>query len=172
RLAMRIEGHADNVLPALFGGVVLHLQDSWMRFDPVRTIQPVVLSAPGRFKTEDARRVLPVEVPSADAVSNASATAALIATLTGQQPPEALFHAMEDRVHQPYRFPLMQSTLDLYEALRGKGIPTALAGSGPSLICLVPAESVNEVTRVTADILPEGWQIITPGWDLDGAQVR
>lgn len=171
-LAVKIEGHADNVLPALFGGLILHLHDGWMRFDPARTIQPVILSAPGKFKTEDARRVLPVEVPRADAVANASATAALVAVITGQQPPEALLHATEDQIHQPYRLPLMQATHDLYEVLRGKGIATALAGSGPSLILLVPADSVSEVTRIAADISPEDWQIITPGWDLDGAQVR
>lgn len=172
RLAVSIEGHSDNVLPALFGGLVLHVHDGWMRFDPHRTIQPVILSAPDKFKTEDARRVLPVEVPRADAVLNASATAALIAVITGHQTSEALLYATEDRIHQPYRLPLMQGTLDLYEGLRGKGIATALAGSGPSLICLVHADNVSEVTRIAADISPGDWQIMTPGWDLDGAQVR
>lgn len=172
RLAIKIEGHADNVLPALFGGLVLHLHDGWMRFEPSRTIVPIVLSAPEKFKTEDSRRVLPAEVPRADAVANAAATSALVAVLTGQQSPDALLHATEDRVHQPYRLPLMQPTLDIYESLRGKGIATALAGSGPSLVCLVPAGRVTEVSRLAADLSPQDWQIMTPGWDLDGAQVR
>lgn len=172
RLAVRIEGHADNVLAALFGGLVLSAPDGWMRFEPVANISPLVLVAREKFKTAEARRVLPAEVPRADAVSNAAASAALIAVLTGQQSPDALLVATEDRIHEPYRLPLMTESLDLHAELRGKGIPTALAGAGPSLICLIPADRRAEVLRLAQDLVPEGWEVLEASWDLDGAQIR
>lgn len=172
RLAVRIEGHPDNVLPALFGGLVLSARDGWMRFEPVDTIAPLLLIAREKFSTAEARRALPSEIPRPDAVANAAATAGLVAVLTGRQPPDALLVATEDRVHEPYRLPLMPETLDLHTALRGKGIPTALAGAGPSLICLVEADRRAETVALAQDLAPEGWKVVTPGWDLEGAQVR
>jgi homoserine kinase len=78
----------------------------------------------------------------------------------------------EDRLHEPYRLPLMKETLDLHASLREKGIASALAGAGPSLICLVDADAVDETASFAENILPEGWTVMTPGWDSDGAQVR
>jgi homoserine kinase len=172
RLAVKIEGHADNVLPALFGGLVLSAQDGWLRFEPIEQITPLVLIARDKFKTQEARRVLPAEVSRADAVANSAATAALIAVLTGQQPVDALLVATEDRIHEPHRLPLMPETLDMHAALRGKGIPTALAGAGPSLVCLIGSDRRAEALSLAQDLIPEGWQVLLAEWDLQGAQVR
>lgn len=172
QLAVRIEGHADNVLPAFIGGLVLVAKDGWMRFEPSQAIQPLILVAREKFKTAEARRVLPAEIPRSDAVANAAAAAALVASLTGGQPPDALLLATEDRAHEPYRLPLMPETLDLHQALRGKGVPTALAGAGPSLICLVEADRREEVAGLAHDLVPQGWEVLQPGWDLAGAQIR
>jgi homoserine kinase len=172
RLAIRIEGHGDNVLPALFGGLVLCAKEGWMRFEVTADISPVVLVAGEKLKTSEARRVLPLEVPRADAVSNSAATAALVAVLTGLQPLDALPMSTEDRLHEPYRLPLMRESLDIHTALRAKGFPVALAGAGPSLICLVESSRVDEVVTVAKELLPKGWDLLTPGWDTDGAQVR
>lgn len=171
-LAIRIEGHSDNVLPALFGGLVLSSPKGWMKFKPTDDIAPMLLVAGEKFKTEDARRVLPVEVPRSDAVANASATAALIAVLTGEEPPEGLLWATEDRLHEPYRLPLMPATLDLHQTLRAEGIATALSGAGPSLICLVETSRLEEAEALARKRIPDGWNVLTPGWDLVGARVR
>lgn len=172
RIAIRIEGHGDNVLPAFFGGIVLYAHGGWMRFEPSEEVEPIVLVAREKFRTEDARRVLPVDIPRQDAVANAAAAAALVAILSGRQAPEGLLLATEDRMHEPYRLPLMRETLEIHSALRSKGVATALAGAGPSLICLVERERRDEVARLASEICPEGWQIMNPGWDLAGAQVR
>lgn len=172
RLAVDIEGHADNVVPAFIGGLVLVAKDGWMRFEPTESIRPLILVARDKFKTSEARRVLPEEIARADAVANAAAAAALVATLTGTQPPDALLLATEDRLHEPHRLSLMPETLRLHETLRNKGIPTALAGAGPSLICLIETDRREEVAGLAQDLIPEGWQVLQPGWDLAGAQVR
>jgi len=172
RIAIRIEGHADNVLPAFFGGLVLSSPHGWMRFEPTEEVSPLILLAAQKFQTEKARAVLPAELPREDAVANASASAALVAVLTGVESPEALFWATEDRVHEPYRLPLMSDTFEVHQAMRAQGIPTALAGAGPSLICLVSSERIVEAEAAARKTVPDGWEVITPGWDREGAKVR
>ena len=172
RLAVRMEGHGDNVLPAFFGGLVLNSHEGWMHFEPTRNISPMILVAAQKFKTSSARAVLPAEVPREDAVANSSATAGLVAVLTGTGPVESLMICTEDRLHEPYRLPLMPETFDLRENLREKGIPTAMAGAGPSLISLVESSELPDAREVAGALLPEGWRIITPGWDMTGAEIR
>lgn len=169
-LATGIEGHPDNVVPALLGGLVLCSGPTWMRLEPHPGVSPLVLVARERFKTAEARRVLPAEVSRADAVANAAALSSLVAALAGLQPPTALMAATEDRIHEPYRLALMPETATLHAGLRAKGIPTALAGAGPSLICLVETPSLEACAGLARELLPEGWRALTPGWDLLGAQ--
>lgn len=172
RLAIRIEGHADNVLPALFGGLVLASGDGWIRVVPDAGVLPLLLVARDRFVTAESRRVLPSEVPRADAVANAAATAALVAVLSGVEAPDALLMATADRIHEPYRLPLLPETLDLHQGLRARGIAAALSGAGPSVVCLVPAGRLDAATEIVESLLPAGWEVLAPGWDLAGAQVR
>jgi homoserine kinase len=172
RLAIRIEGHADNVLPAMFGGLVLASGDGWIRFTPAPGVLPFVLVAPDRFVTAESRRALPAEVPRTDAVANAAATATLVAVLSGLEPPAALMMATADRIHEPYRLPLLPETLDLHQGLRAKGVAAALAGAGPSVVCLSPSDAIEDEVAYAGTLLPTGWEVIVPGWDLHGAQVR
>jgi homoserine kinase len=172
RLAIRMEGHADNVLPAMFGGLVLASADGWIRFTPASGVLPFVLVAPGRFVTAEARRALPAEVPRADAVANAAATATLVAVLSGLEPPAALMMATADRIHEPYRLPLLPETLDLHQGLRAQGVAAALSGAGPSVVCLSASGAIEDAVAVARTLLPEGWEVMVPGWDLQGAQVR
>lgn len=172
RLAVDIEGHPDNVLPALFGGVMLCSGRGWMRFEPTPAIAPLVLVAREKFRTSEARRAVPGQVPIQDAVANAARVGALVAVLAGLEPPEALLMATEDRLHEPYRLPLMGETLELHRRLRERGIAAALAGAGPSLVCLVESPAIGDAARVAEELVPGGWHVLTPGWDLAGAQVR
>lgn len=170
RLAVRIEGHADNVLPALFGGLVLASKDGWLRFTPTPEIAPIICVARDPFATTDARRALPAEVALADAVANAAATAALVALLIGAESPEMLMMATVDRLHEPYRLPLMPESLALYRDLREEGIAAALSGAGPSVVALVAADRLEGAVESARRHAPEGWHVIAPGWDLRGAQ--
>lgn len=177
-LAVRLEGHADNVLPALFGGLVLAAGPSdasgrgWIALTPTAEVVPVLLVAPEPFTTLESRAILPGQVSREDAVANAAATAALVAVLGGLESPAALMAATADRLHERFRLPLMAETADLHQALRTNGVAAALAGGGPSLIALVAGTEVQAAREVIRTHLPERWQVLTPGWDLDGAQVK
>lgn len=170
-LAVSIEGHPDNVLPALLGGLVLSVGSKWIRLQPTVRIAPLILVAAEGFKTKSARRVLPETLSRADAIANAAATAALVAILSGVSGPELLSEATIDRMHEPYRLPLMPQSKQVHADLRAAGIATALSGAGPSLLCLVDASRIQNAVETARSVVPEGWKILTPGWDADGAKV-
>jgi len=170
-LATEIEGHPDNVLPALFGGLVLSVAGSWINLQPSKEIAPIILIAKERFKTGAARRVVPTELSRADAIANAAATAALVTILTGSAGVHHLMAATEDRMHEPYRLPLMPASQKVHRALRDAGIATTMSGAGPSLIALVPSSGLTAAAQAAEELVPEGWRVLTPGWDREGAQV-
>ena len=169
-LAVEIEGHPDNVLPALLGGLILSAQMDWIKFEPTADLSPLVLVSGKAFKTEVARRAVPDKVAVADAVANAGATAALVAILTGNADRRLLMTATEDRLHQPARLPLMPETYAIFLALREKAIAVALSGAGPSLICIVETENAARLAEQVGEMLPDGWGLLRPGWNTEGAR--
>ncbi len=170
-MATEIEGHPDNVLPALFGGLVLSVGGSSINLQPTEDIAPIVLVAKERFRTGAARKVVPAELSRADAIANAAATAALVTILTGTTGLDHLMDATEDRMHEPYRLPLMPASQAVHRELRAAGIATTMSGAGPSLISLVATGDLSKAAETARSIAPEGWQVLTPGWDRDGATV-
>ena len=158
-LAARLEGHPDNVAPALLGGFVISGQDADGSFwavpgsvDPRVSVVVLVPDAP--VSTEAARGLLPTTVPHADAAANAGRAALLVAALAGR--PEELFRATEDRLHQAYRRLAMPESLALVEALRADGVPAVVSGAGPTVLAF--ADGVG--TTTTGALLarcPRGW---------------
>lgn len=170
-LAKQIEGHADNVLPALLGGLVLSLEDRWLRFLPSPKVSPLILVARTSFKTQAARKVLPRSIDKHDAVSNTAAAAALVSILCGNSDSSKLMAATRDRLHEPYRLPLMPESRMLHESLRERSIATVLSGAGPSLLCLVETDELDETKATAESLMPRGWQLLDPAWDVQGAKV-
>lgn len=154
-LAAAIEGHPDNVAPAVFGG----LTTSWKNGDEFHTvrygvskqIRATIFVPNFTLSTQMARQALPEKVPYADAVFNVS-RACLLPIAFGDfgdfgdsrdsanscdscvkstlSRNDLLFTATQDAIHQPYRASLMQPTWDLVKALRDKGFAAAISGAG------------------------------------------
>jgi homoserine kinase len=167
-VAVDIEGHPDNVAACFRGGLALAYlgPEGWRAetLHPNESLRPVVLvPETERMATEDARRVLPVNVPRADASFNLSRAALTILALTER--PDLLTVAMQDRLHQPNRLPLMPATRALFEDLREAGFAVCLAGSGPSLLAF------EEEHRTVWELGP-GWRVMRPGLDRRGAVVQ
>ncbi len=150
-LAWALEGHPDNVAAALLGGVVLvdgagaHLNAT--RLMPAWQVALIVCVPDVTVATEDARRVLPDDVPFRDAVANIGRAAHLVtAVLTGRT--ELLRCALDDALHQPYRRALMPAMDDVISAARDAGaFGAALAGSGPSIVAAAPRGIAAHVGR-------------------------
>lgn len=172
--ATELEGHPDNVAPALFGGLTIAwTSEAGPRFKRLlvhRGVAPLVLVPTFTMSTEHARSLQPKQVPHEDAVFNVSRSALLIAALT--QSPELLLEATEDRLHQNYRGAAMPETRDLISALRERGHAAVVSGAGPSVLVLSngPAERLAAADLV-AKIAPE-WRVLTLAVDIKGATVE
>ena len=158
-LAAQIEGHPDNVAPAVYGGFTIayeHSQDG-TQFEAVRLdVHPglsfVTFVPDTVLETRVARGLLPTHVPHADAAHNAGRAALLVSALTVR--PDQLMAATEDRIHQQYRAEAMPESAALVESLRRDGFPAVVSGAGPTVLALVEAEVVGEACRRG----PRGWR--------------
>jgi homoserine kinase len=174
RIATELEGHPDNVAPALFGGLTI----AWTGPEgPGHTklnvhpgVSPLVCSPGYAVSTELARSLQPLTVPHADAAFNVSRSALLIAALT--QSPHLLHAATEDRLHQGYRASAMPETARLVLALREQGHAAVVSGAGPSLLvlCSSPAERLAAAAIVEEES-DTPWQKLMPAVDVKGATV-
>lgn len=169
QIAADMEGHPDNVAPAIFGGFTIAFADH-RRFAAAEiSVDPrvlvVVFVPPDPVETTVARGLLPDSVTHADAAANAGRAALMVAALSRQ--PELLLAATEDRLHQGYREPAMPQTLGLVRELREYGVPAVVSGAGPTVLAFV--DSSNQST-IEAKV-PAGWQVLRLPIDRDGVRV-
>jgi homoserine kinase len=177
RLAVGIEGHPDNILPALLGGLVVCYQEpgsdfKYFRLEPSERLVPILAVPAKGFSTKEARKALPEDVAFADAQFTASRAALLVAAITSGAGTDVLAAAMSDRLHEPHRLKLMPETMAVHSELREAGLAVALAGAGPSLLAVVPrpeaatrAEQIRRVCRARS----AGWRVFVSEWEENGA---
>ena len=140
-MAAAIEGHPDNVAPALFGGFTICWSEAGeyrhARFDPALGLAAVVVPSSGELSTKAARRMLPDTVSHADAVFNIAHAGLLSAALVSGRH-DLLAQALDDRVHQPYRAAAVEDFDQVCQMLVDAGAQgVALSGAGPTVIGLV-----------------------------------
>jgi homoserine kinase len=174
-LATEMEGHPDNVAPALFGGLVVCTRTlngvRWMRLAPPSL--NVVLAVPDyHVSTEEARRRLPARVPFPDAVFNVTRTALLVAALTGGRP-DLLDEATQDRLHQPYREHLVPGLNEVFLAARRAGAyGVALSGSGPAVLAFGDAAGIGPAMAQAFEAAGATSRILHAEFDIDGAVIE
>ena len=137
-LATRIEGHPDNVAPALLGGLMVAAmsgkQVTVARFPVPRELRCVLFVPHAALLTKKSRGILPKRIPRADAIYNASRVALWIAALRERRW-DWLEVATQDRLHQPYRAKLVPGMYALFDAAKEAGARgAALSGAGPTII--------------------------------------
>jgi homoserine kinase len=136
-----IEGHPDNGIPALLGGIVVAAQapgeaPTYVRFAPPAELRALVVTPQIEMPTVQARAILPATYSRQDAVYNIGRAALLAAAFAGGRC-DLLGAAMRDRIHQPYRASFVPGLEEMI-ALDGPNIyGIALSGAGPSVIALV-----------------------------------
>jgi homoserine kinase len=136
-----IEGHPDNGIPALLGGIVVAAQapgeaPTYIRFAPLPDMRAIVVTPQIEMPTVQARAILPTSYSRRDAVYNIG-RAALLGAAFASGRGDVLRAAMRDRIHQPYRASFVPGLEEML-ALEGDDIyGVALSGAGPSVIALV-----------------------------------
>lgn len=155
QLAIAIEGHPDNVVPALVGGCRLaatSIDTGWeiCEIPWHRSIVPIVAIPSFELSTKLARQVLPTTYSRADAIFNVAHLGLLLRGLaTGNG--KWLQAAMQDRIHQPYR----QALIPGYEtvqtaALKAGAYGVVISGAGPTLLALTEPRTATAVSEVIA----------------------
>ncbi len=151
-LAIDIEGHPDNVVPSLVGGLCMTAKAASHRWRVVRCewsdqVKAVVAIPSIRLTTSEARRAMPRSIPIPDAVMNLGALTLLLQGLrTGNG--DLIADGMHDRLHEPYRWGLIQGGRAVREAAIAAGAwGCVISGAGPTLLALCTpavAEAVGE----------------------------
>lgn len=159
-LAVACEGHPDNVVPCLLGGLCVAASG--------RTGAPVALRSeledpPGlviavprelELSTQAMRARLPASVPFAHATANVGRAALLLLALQ-QGDRAALAAALEDRLHEPYRTPLIPGYGQAVDAaLRAGALGVVVSGSGPTLLAFTPRQDQR---RAVAEAMASAW---------------
>jgi homoserine kinase len=185
QLATGLEGHPDNVLPALLGGLVVcyrvdgDTKDTgdlrYFRLEPSDRLVPIIAVPREGFSTKEARKALPKGVAFKDAQFTAGRAALLVGAMTSGAGAEVLADAMDDRLHEPHRLKLMPETAAVHAELKEAGLPVSLAGAGPSLLIVVPrpesatrAEQVRRICRTRN----AGWRVFVSEWEPEGANAH
>jgi len=142
------EGHPDNAAPALVGGLVMATkQDGRYRVKklPSPNLSVAVVVPEVEVSTDHARGILPEQVPFGDAVYNSSKLAFLVAGLI-QGDAESVGLGLKDRLHQPYRGPLIGPVEACFDAAIAAGAMGAfISGSGSTLAAFAPSNRAAAV---------------------------
>jgi len=156
KLAATLDGHPDNVAAALYGGVTLSVAGDvgttplLRRFRVPEAWIPVLFIASATSRTQGMRDALPAAIPHHQAAA-AAARAALLATAVVTSDAGLLRTAMDDRLHQPYRLPLLPGTRELIEEAYEHGAAGAcLSGAGPSVLAICDSP-------ITAHAVEKAW---------------
>ena len=154
-LAIALEGHPDNVVPAFQGGCCLAASGpdaDWVIADIPwhEAVIPIVAIPNFELSTAEARQVLPQSYSRADAIFNTSHLGLLLRGLaTGRE--DWLKAALVDRIHQPYR----QTLIPGYEAVAAAATQAGahgvvISGAGPTLLALANQERADAIADAMA----------------------
>ena len=138
-MAISIEGHSDNVIPAFTGGFVVSvLKGNKLNYKKISVensgLKAILVIPDFQLETKDLRAVLPDKVDFRDALFNQS-RAALLTSVFADQDWENLATAMEDRLHQNYREKLIPGLKSVIKQGYKKGaLGVALSGAGPTVL--------------------------------------
>ena len=165
-LAIDFEGHPDNVVPSLLGGLCMTAKAASQRWRVVRcewtpSVKAVVAIPSIRLSTSEARRAMPKAIPVGDAVVNLGALTLLLQGLrTGNG--DLISDGMHDRLHEPYRWRLIKGGDQVKQAAMDAGAwGCAISGAGPSVLALCEEDKGPAVSRA-----------MVKAWEAAGAASR
>lgn len=172
-LATAVEGHPDNIAPALYGGLTVSLMEGphavTRSFPLSDKLFFSLLIPPFELSTALSRSVMPREVSMHDAVFNLS-RAALLPRALADGDIDLLRRALKDRLHQPYRFSLIEGWDIADELARSHGSAgLCISGAGSTLLCIAEREEFGERLQNAMKIALPSWRVLSVRPDTGGA---
>lgn len=169
-----IEGHPDNVAPCLFGGFTASLVHKDIPYSKKIAVNKkfvfTVMIPDFEVKTVDARKVLPKELSTEDAIYSLSRAISLCFALQDGDE-EILKLSFNDKIHQPYREKLIPDYKDLEkEALQKGALSFMISGSGST--CLAISTDKNFSEKIDTSRLKAKWRLIDCSVHSEEAKVE
>ncbi len=175
--AAKIEGHPDNIVPAVVGGMVISLVHNnkveYSKVNVPENISMFVMVPDFKLSTEDARGVLPKTYTREDCIFNLSRTAMFVNAMNNSEL-EKLRVSIQDKIHQDYRKGLIRNTDSIFkEAEKNGALAEFISGSGSTLIALIDDNNKEfyENMKKFLDSLEDKWQTYTLKADFEGVKV-
>lgn len=176
-MAVELEGHPDNVAPALLGGMVVAItEDQKTMYDKVCVkdgIKFVSIIPNFRLSTEEARKVLPKQLTLKEGVYNVSRAALLVSCFSSGKY-DLIKYACKDAFHQNYRSKLIPGFEEVYNKSCELGaLACYLSGAGPTMMAIIDKEDErfsNEL-REFLKAKEMKWDILELSLDNDGATI-
>lgn len=172
-IATPVEGHPDNIAPALFGGFTASAMEGEQavtaHFGISEKLHFTALIPDFKLSTELSRSVLPKSYSRADAVYNVAHAALVIKALESGDG-ALLKTAMQDKIHQPYRMALIEGIERVRELAEGCGLTAmCISGAGSTLLCISEnADFSEKMSAAMAESFP-GWRVRKLLPELQGA---
>ncbi len=138
-LACEMEGHPDNVAPAIFGGLIASFKTDEgyksIPYEVSKDLKFIVIIPPFKLSTKEARKVLPTSLPYSDIVNNLSRIVNIpYAFKEGNV--ALLKELFNDKLHEPYRGKLIKEYENIKNALKNIECAFAISGSGSTMIAI------------------------------------
>lgn len=156
-IATEVEGHPDNVTPAIVGGLVLASQEEdgsvlYRKLDWPDEWQITVCVPDYELATDIARSVLPKEVPMQDAIFNAQRLAMFVQAVNTKDS-ELMKAALHDKLHQPYRMKLVPGLEKIMENLKHEEnvLGCVLSGAGPSILIISHKNGIDKIHSIVKE---------------------
>lgn len=174
-IATQMEGHPDNVAPALMGGLTVSLMEGknifCIKCPIAQNVHFCAIVPDFELETKKARAVLPKDIPFYDGCFNIAHSAVLLKALEiGDF--DAIGAAMNDKLHQPYRMHL----IDEYEDVRMLAMECGasalcISGAGPTLLCIYRDKSFSDKIKSAVCTLHNKWRVLPLDVDTQGTVI-
>ncbi|SHK16332.1 homoserine kinase [Tepidibacter formicigenes] len=175
-MSTQIEGHPDNVVPAIIGGMVISIENenkvTYSKINLPKNLKFAVMIPEFEVRTQDARNVLPNRYLNKDCIFNISRVAMLVNALNNGEL-DKIRLSVQDKIHQPYRKNLIKNIdyiFDKSHKLGSKG--EFISGSGSTVISIIDNNEELFVTKMKEYLkeLDGNWNIKLLKPDLEGAK--
>lgn len=172
---VRLEGHPDNITPALYGSLCASFMDEGevhkIKFDPHPNLKFVAFIPDFELSTVESRKVLPKEVKFEDAIFNISRSVALCKALETYDR-SIIKASLNDRLHQPYRSTLIHEFNEVKTICeKNQCLGFYLSGAGPTLMSIVENDKFVYDIEEEINKLHRKWRVVPLQIDYDGAVI-
>jgi homoserine kinase len=180
QMACQIEGHPDNVAPAVYGGLIVAVLEGeeqklhHVKIEPSDALSFVTFVPNFQLSTAKARRILPTEYSKADVIFNISRASLFIASMMSENW-DNLPVSVNDRIHQPYRGTLIPGMDGIFEHAKNSGtLGVFMSGAGPTIIAVTTRKNEKAFAKkmkLHLNTLEHEWETKILHSDAEGATV-